>query len=163
MKDGIEYVVSIHFKTKHAIRGHLVHEDRDKKFKSRWFIYMIYDSTCTKQYIGSTSDINNRWSNHKSDCNHKNNSCGLSAHFMLGCNGDTEREKLHLNVTLLDYFDVTLEQTVYEKHGGIGCLCKLCDKLKDIENTWIMKIGSYYYPAGLNSREELRRKVRVNY
>ena len=41
MKDGVEFVVSDHFKNRRSVRGHLVHEPRAKVFKSRWFIYHI--------------------------------------------------------------------------------------------------------------------------
>ena len=54
MKDGQGFVVSRHFQTKHAVRGHLVHEPREKAFKDRWFIYQIEDEFCGKTYVGST-------------------------------------------------------------------------------------------------------------
>jgi hypothetical protein len=52
VKDGEEFVVSKHFNTRHAVRGHLVHEPREKAFKDRWFIYQIYDEHCEKAYVG---------------------------------------------------------------------------------------------------------------
>ena len=102
MKDGVQFVVSSHFNTKHAVRGHLVHEPREKVFKSRWFIYQIQDESCAKTYVGSTVDMYGRWSRHKSECNRRSTATGLSTHFPMGCHGDTGREKSHLSVTLLE-------------------------------------------------------------
>ena len=33
MKDNVQYVYSAHFRTKHSVRGHLVHQARDKRSK----------------------------------------------------------------------------------------------------------------------------------
>ena len=57
MSDAVCFVTSQHFNTKHRIKGHLVHLPRDQKFKDRWFIYMIEDNHCKKQYVGSTTDM----------------------------------------------------------------------------------------------------------
>ena len=121
MKDSQGFVVSRHFKTKHAVQGHLVHEPREKAFKDRWFIYQIEDEYCGKTYVGSTVDMYGRWSRHKSDCNRRSTATGLSAHFAVGCPGDTGRDKSHLSVTLLDFMDVTEEQVNTAQHGGVGC------------------------------------------
>ena len=163
MRDGVEYVFSTHFRTKHAVRGHLVHQPRDKPFKDRWFVYLIQDEHCNKQYVGSTTDMYARWSSHKSGCNNGSTKTGLAAHFTHGCPGDTGREKDNLTVTLVDYLDVTMEEVTDAGHGGIGCMCELCDQLKDIEDDWIMKLGTFYYPGGLNKRDEIKRKVRSGY
>ena len=163
MGDGVNFVDSKHFRTKHAVRGHLVHEPRNKQFKDRWFIYMIQDEFCHKQYVGSTTDMYGRWSTHKSDCNNGSTKTGLSAHFTNGCPGDTGREKLNLTVTLVDFIDVTLEDVQGAGHGGVGCECELCGKLKNLEDDWIMRLGSFYYPGGLNKRDKIKRKVRSGY
>ena len=163
MKDGEEFVVSKHFNTRHAVRGHLVHAPREKAFKDRWFIYQIYDEHCEKAYVGSTVDMYGRWSKHKSDCNRGSTATGLSAHFAMGCPGDTGRDKANLSVTLLDYLDVTEEQVQAAQHGGVGCVCDLCKKLKTMEDNWIMKLGSFYHPFGLNKRDEIKSKVRSKY
>ena len=125
-----------------------------------FILYLMTNVKKKKQYIGSTTEMYGRWLNHKSDCNRGVNSCGLSAHFAMGCPGDTSDMKTQLWVTLLDYMDVTETESQNAKHGGVGCLCKLCDKLKDIENKWVMTLGCFYFPGGLNSREELKRKIR---
>ena len=163
VKEGEEFVVSKHFNTKHAVRGHLVHEPREKAFKDRWFIYRIYDQYCEKSYVGSTVDMYGRWSKHKSDCNKGSTTTGLAAHFAVGCPGDTGRDKAHLSVTLLDYMDVTEEQVQTAQHGGVGCVCELCRKLKNLEDNWIMKLGTFYHPFGLNKRDEIKNKVRSKY
>ena len=163
MEDNVDYVYSRHFRTRHAVKGHLVHQPRDQKFKDRWFVYLIEDTHCNKQYVGSTTDMYGRWSNHKSGCNTGSTKTGLSAHFTTGCPGDSGRDKQNLTVTLVDYMDVTKVEVETANHGGVGCMCYLCDKLKDIEDDWIMKLGTFYYPTGLNKRDEIKRKVRSGY
>ena len=129
----------------------------------RWFIYQICDEHCGKIYVGSTVDMYGRWAKHKSDCNRGSTATGLSTHFSVGCPGDADREKSHLTVTLLDYMDVTEEEVLAVKHGGVGCICPLCRKLKNLEDNWIMKLGCFYHPHGLNKRDEIKSKVRSKY
>ena len=52
---------------------------------------------------------------------------------------NTGRDKSNLSVTLLDYIGVTEE----EVHGGVGCICSLCKKMKNLEDNWIMKLGCF--------------------
>ena len=163
MRDNVNFVYSTHFRTKHAIRGHLVHQPRNQQFKDRWFVYMIHDEHCNKQYVGSTTDMYGRWSSHKSSCNNGCNKTGLSNHFTHGCPGDTGRDKMNLTVTLLDYMDVTQEEVQHAGHGGVGCECGLCGALKNKEDDWIMRLGTFYYPGGLNKRDEIKKKVRSGY
>jgi hypothetical protein len=163
MKDETKFVTSLHFRTKHAVKGHLVHLPRDQKFKDRWFIYLIEDEHCRRQYVGSTTDMYGRWAVHKSTCNTGSTKTGLSAHFTHGCPGDTGKEKENLKVILLDFMDVTMEQVTAENHGGVGCVCTLCEKLKSLEDTWIMRLGTFFHPGGLNKRDEIKRKVRATY
>ena len=59
-------------------------------------------------------------------------------HFKDGCLNDTGRDKLHVNITLLEHLDVTADEIRREKHKkGPGCRCTLCEKLKELENKWI--------------------------
>ena len=118
---------------------------------------------CNKQYVCSTMDMYGRWSSHKSDCNNGCNKTGLSNHFTNGCPGDMGRDKMNLTVTLLDSMDVTLEEVQRAGHGGVGCECQLCSRLKNIEDDWIMRLGTFYYPGGLNKRDEIKKKVRSGY
>ena len=48
-------------------------------------------------------------------------------------------------------------------HGGVGCECGLCGALKIKEYDWIMRLGTFYYPGGLNKRDEIKRKIRSGY
>ena len=70
---------------------------------------------------------------------------------------------MNLTVTLLDSMDVTLEEVQRAGHGGVGCECQLCSRLKNIEDDWIMRLGTFYYPGGLNKRDEIKKKVRSGY
>ena len=88
--------------------------------RMRWFIYQICDEHCGKTYVEFTVDMYGRCAKHKSDCNR-----GLSTHFTVGCPGDTDRDKSHLSVTLLDYMDATGEEEQGAQHGGVGCVCTL--------------------------------------
>jgi hypothetical protein len=88
---------------------------------------------------------------------------GLSAHSAHGCPGDTGRDKMRLTVTLLDYLDVEEQQVQDAGHGGVCCECNPCGKLKNLEDDWIMRLGTFYYPWGLNKRDEMKRKVRSGY
>ena len=77
--------------------------------------------------------------------------------------GTHGRDKSNLTVTLLDSMDVTMEAVQGAGHGGVGCECELCGKFKNLEDDWIMRLGSFYYPGGLNKRDEIKRKARSGY
>ena len=70
---------------------------------------------------------------------------------------------MNLTVTLVDFIGVTLEDVQGARHGGVGCECELCGKLTNLEDDWIMRLGSFYYPGGLNKRDEIKRKARSGY
>ena len=70
---------------------------------------------------------------------------------------------MNLTVTLLDSIDVTLEEVQRAGHGGVGCESQLCSRLKTLEDKWIMRLGTFYYPGGLNKRDEIKKKVRSGY
>ena len=163
MKDGVQYITSKHFNTKIGVKGHLQHEPYDQKHKHRWFIYHIQDKHCDKAYIGSSVDIYSRWSSHKSDIIHKRgHKSGLARHHALGCPGETDQEKSHLELTLLDAMDVNEQMLNAAKHKpGPGCTCSLCNKLKNLEDNWILRVGTFFPPHGLNTRDELKEKVRT--
>ena len=133
-------MVSKHFNTKRAVRGRLFHQPRDTVFKARWFIYQICDENCWKTYVESTVDMYGRWANHKLDCNRGSTAIGFP--------GDTDR----------DYMDATGEEEQGAHHGGVGCVCTLCRKLKTLEDNWIIKLGCFYHPNGLNKRDEIKIK-----
>ena len=65
----------------------------------RWFVYLLEDTACMLQYIGSTTDVCSRWSSTKSACNKEDSVCtGMYKHFKEGCPRDTGREKNHLRL-----------------------------------------------------------------
>ena len=154
-----ETIESIYYQTKFKIHGHLRH-DYSPDGKIRWFLYSIRDIPCQKIIVGSTQNPLERWRNYKSTCNKENsNSTGLSKHFMDGCPFDTGKEKMTLRYTLIDYFDTTQEKLRQSAHvPGPRCRCSECGHLKDLENRWIMKIGSMYGTSGLNERDEMKAK-----
>ena len=47
--------------------------------------------------------------------------------------------------------------------AGPGCRCKECERLKNLEDKWITRLGTYHSPHGLNERDEIIRKARVTY
>ena len=134
---------------KFSIRQHLSH---DLPF---WFIYIITDTACNKQYCGSTVNIRLRFANHKHSCNSKSpTATGLSVHFSKGCPEFNPPSQPHIKVTLVDGFPAPPP-----KSGHISsksCKCTYCKKLIQLENQWICKMGLFQGPNGLNSREDIQ-------
>ena len=85
---------------------------------------------------------------------------GLAKHFQSkgGCPNDEGTEKSTLDFTLLDYMDVTDEELSEAGHKK-----GLCSKLKDLEDRWILKMGTFYGEGALNSRNEIQSKTRYNW
>ena len=111
-------------------------------------------------------DVCSRWSSTKSAClGRKSTNTGLYKHFMEGCpehidNGDVK----HLTWTILDYIVTTEEKLDVAGHtGGQGCRCSECQRLKDQEDKWICRLGTFHPPHGLNTRDEIKTRSRVNY
>ena len=158
-------VWSKHFQRTHAIRGHISHLGATVFPKTRWFVYLEEDSSCGLQYVGSTSSLTHRWANTKKKCKDRNsNKTGLETHFMDGCPGQENRNLSHIRVTLLDHLDVTHDELKEKCHKDKpGCRCELCDKLKDLEDKWICRLGTLNKPHGLNSRDEIIYKSRCTY
>ena len=78
---------------------------------------------------------------------------------MDGCPFDTGIDKATLRYTLIDFYDTTQEKLQTAAHiPGPRCRCSECGHLKDLEDRWIMKIGSLYGISGLNSRDEMKSK-----
>ena len=104
---------------------------------------------------------------YKSSCN--KGPCkqtGLSKHFTLrgGCPNDPGKKKEILNFTLVDYFDVTEEKLSRVGHEpGPKCRCEACSELKNLEDTWILKMGTFYGTWGLNERDEIQSKTRFTW
>ena len=60
------YIYFLHYKKMFKIRGYLRH-DYSEKDNIRWFVYLIEDIICMKQYIGSTVGLLKRRANLKSE------------------------------------------------------------------------------------------------
>ena len=46
---------------------------------------------------------------------------------------------------------------------GPQCRCSQCEKLKDLEDKWILKLGTFCGEGALNSRDEVQSKTRYNW
>ena len=105
-----------------------------------------------------------RWASTKKACLDQNSAnTGLYKHFQSGCpafNGDLT----HLRWTLLDHVDTSTEQLDSAGHvGGAKCRCTECQRLKQQEDKWICRLGTFYGANGLNSRDEVKARSRVNF
>ena len=71
------------------------------------------------------------------------------------------KEKLTLSINLIDFYDTTEEKLVAPDHvPGPKCRCAECIHLKDLEDRWILKMGTFYGDSGLNTRDEIKSKIR---
>ena len=52
----------------------------------------------------------------------------------------------------MDVSEEELQQAMHEK--GPKCRCSACSRLKDIEDQWILKMGTFYGESGLNERAQ---------
>ena len=159
-------VESYYFGRKFAIYGRNVHLPASQKQKYTWFVYLVHDTSCQLLYVGSTMDACHRWSSTKSAClSRKKDNTGLYKHFMEGCpahlaSGDVK----HLTWTLIDFIETSEEQLKDAGHtGGIGCRCSECVRLKNQEDKWICRLGTFHAPHGLNTRDEIKARSRVNF
>ena len=142
-------IISVVNGRKFTIRQHLSHDH-----PNFWFIYIITDTACNKQYCGSSIDILKRWANHKSSCNRKSPTVtGLSAHFSKGCPAYNAPSQPHLKITLIDGFPAPPPKAGHSKKKS--CSCHFCRKFIDLENRWICRLGLLDPPNGLNSREDI--------
>ena len=156
---------SLFNKRKHAVHGHLVHLRPGQRVKLRWFVYLLEDMLCLKQYIGSTTDICSRWSSTKSDCNKADsNRTGPYKHFQEACPNDTGRSKSRFRLTLVDFYDTTEDKLRLARHEvGPQCRCNEWNRLKTVEDKWILRMWIFYGDSGLNKRDEFIDVVRGNY
>ena len=156
-------VYSHYFKRKFAIHGHNVHLPASQKNKHRWFVYVCEDTACQLLYVGSTTDVCARWASTKKACLDQNNTnTGLYKHFANGCPAHT-RDLSHLRWTLVDYVDTSTDQLNIAGHeGGAKCRCSECLKLKQQEDKWICRLGSFYGSNGLNTQDEVKARSRYN-
>ena len=159
-------VYSYYFNKRFAIHGHNVHLQASQKNKHRWFVYLCEDTACGLLYVGSTTDVCGRWAKTKKACLDRNDaSTGMYKHFMNGCPRHNESGDLsHLKWTLIDFVDTSTERLSKAGHqGGAKCRCSECERLKRQEDKWICRLGTFYGVNGLNTRDEIKSKSRVNY
>ena len=159
-------IYSQYFKRRFAIHGHNVHLPAAHKNKLRWFVYCCEDTHCNLQYVGSTTDVCKRWASTKKACLDCDSvGTGLYKHFKNGCPGGSGGGDLkHLRWTLLDFIDTTQEKLVRVGHqGGPKCRCSECQRLKNVEDKWICRMGTFYGTNGLNTRDEIKARSRVNF
>ena len=85
---------------------------------------------------------------------------------MEGCPNDPGKEKETLDFSLIDYYDTTATKLSRARHEpGPKCRCLECESLKQLEDKWIMRLGSFCENGelGLNSRNEFKAKARVHW
>ena len=84
---------------------------------------------------------------------------------MEGCQSDNgDMNKTNLRLTLLDSVDTSVEKLNTAGHQkGAKCRCSECERLKAAEDKWICRLGTFYGEAGLNTRDEIKTKFRVNF
>ena len=69
-----------------------------------------------------------------------------------------------MRVTLLEHMNVNEEDLQTASHlAGPGCRCNQCEKLKNLEDKWICRMGTFHGVYGLNERDEVRRRARGSY
>ena len=163
---------SSHFGRVHAIAGRNIHLPATRKVKLRWFVYLeeCVHPTGIYQYVGSTNSMTQRWSNTKSVINSMQSrdniqpGTGLENHFKRGCSQYSGPELSHVRISLLEHLDTTEEKLQQSSHkAGPGCRCNQCEGLKNLEDKWITRLGSYHGHHGLNERDEITRKARIAY
>ena len=105
-----------------------------------------------------------RWANTKLRCNARDSDMtGLYEHFRDGCPNDDGRDKNNIRISLIDYLDTTSEKLQRAGHKKGNCKCGECEKLRKLENKWIMRLGTFHGESGLNKRNTVNTGVRVQY
>ena len=111
----------------------------------RSVIYLVTCNSCQKQYVGSTMNLKNRFTNYKSDIKQVKKSCTCVQHFGKVHNWSDFRiqpiEKVHLMEDL----------STSEKEK----------KLLARERYWMAELRTIY--LGLNDRDDLRLELRRNF
>ena len=165
-------VLSSHFGVRHGVAGCNIHLPPTQKQKNKWFVYLeeCIHPEGIYQYIGSTDSMTHRWANTKSKIiSLAGNpalkaSTGLENHYKSGCSQFSGSDLSQIRVTLLEHMNVKEEDLQAASHlAGPGCRCNQCQKLKDIEDKWICRMGTFHGVYGLNERDEVRRRARGSY
>ena len=105
-----------------------------------------------------------RWANTKNRCLARDSdSTGLYKHHKEGCSAVLPAHG-NVRVSLLEQFNTTAESLRQSQHkSGPACGCTECDKLKQLESKWILRVGTVHGQFGLNIKSELSRKVRASF
>ena len=109
--------------------------------------------------------VMSRWSNTKGACLHRNSdNTRLYKHYQEGCPRHLETGDVdHLTHTLVDFMVTSKEKLDAAGHQGGNCRCSECQKLKDIEDKWMTRLGTLDTSTGLNFRDEIIARSRVNH
>ena len=108
--------------------------------------------------------VTSRWAYTKLRCNARDSDLtGLYEHFRDGCPNDDGREKNNIRISLIDFMDTTNEKLQRANHRKGNCKCSECDKLRRLENKWIMRLGTFHGESGLNARNIINSGVRVQF
>ena len=76
----------------------------------------------------------------------------------------TFRENVNVRVTFLEHYYTSKEAIKEANHKpGPGCVCSECDRLKQLEAKWILRLGSLHGHFGLNHRSEVHCKFRASF
>ena len=88
---------------------------------------------------------------------------GLETHFKKGCSQYSGLELKNVRISL-QHYNTTEEKLAASGHkAGPGCRCRECERLKNMDDKWITRIGSYHSPLGLNERDEITKKAKTTY
>ena len=112
--------------------------------------------------------MTHRWANTKSKCialagnPSLTAGTGLERHFQNGCSEYNGPRLGSVRVTLLEKMKTSKEKLIAANHKpGAGCRCTECGKLKQMEDKWICRLGTFHGESGL--RDEIVKKNRVVY
>ena len=149
---------------KFARHGRNIHNKASDTNPLKWFVYLEEDLLCKKQYVGSTFSITTRWANTKLRCNKRDSDLtGLYKHFRDGCPNDTDDNKTHIRISLIDFLTTTNDKLREAGHRKGNCKCGECDRLRRLEYKRILRLGTFNGESGLNSRDILKNATRVHY
>ena len=92
-----------------------------------------------------------RWANTKARCLARDSdSTGLYKHHKEGCSVANPALG-NVWISLLEQYNTSSETLKKAKHKpGPACGCTECDKLKQLESKWILRLGSIHGQFGLN-------------
>ena len=64
---------------------------------------------------------------------------------------------------LIDFMDTTPQKLREAGHKKGNCVCSECDRLRKLENKWILRLGTFFGDSGLNERNTINNAVRVQF